>query len=177
MQRKMELQEIYELHSEQVYRYIFFLLREKELAEDLTQDVFIKVYRNLEQFNDHSSLTTWIMKIARNLTYDYLRRKKIISFFHLENDSSLPSMTDTPEELFVAKENVQHLYHSIEKLKKEYQEVLVLRKINDYSIKETAIILGWSENKVKSKMARAIEKLRSEMLKQEGNYDEQSRRV
>ncbi|MFD1031546.1 RNA polymerase sigma factor [Metaplanococcus flavidus] len=176
MLRDMEFQEIYEKHSEQVYRYIFYLLRDKELSEDLTQDVFLKVYRNLKQFNHDSTIATWILKIARNLTYDYLRRKRIVSFLHMES-RSYSSEEKSPEESFLTKESAEHLYISMGRLKRDYQEVLILRKINDCSIKETAEILGWTESKVQTKTARALKKLRTEMLKQEGKYDEQSKRI
>ncbi|WP_422124511.1 RNA polymerase sigma factor [Planococcus sp. X10-3] len=176
MQRKMEFQEVYEAYSEQVYRYIFYLLRDKELSEDLTQDVFLKVYRNLDQFNQDSTIVTWILKIARNLTYDYLRRKRIVSFLHIESQSH-SSEERSPEESFLTKESAEYLYISMGRLKRDYQEVLILRKINDFSIKETAEILGWTENKVQTKTARAFKKLRAEMLKQEGMHDEQSKRI
>ncbi|WP_052131391.1 RNA polymerase sigma factor [Planococcus sp. CAU13] len=176
MQGKMEFQEIYENHSEQVYRYIYFLLREKELAEDLTQDVFLKVYRNLDQFNQEAAMATWILKIARNLTYDHLRRKRIVPFLPIEHQH-YSSTEQSPEESFITKESAYNLYISIARLKRDYQEVLILRKINDFSIKETAEILGWTENKVQTKMARAFTKLKAEMLKQEGKFDEQSKRI
>lgn len=176
MLREMEFQEVYEKHSEQVYRYLFYLLRDKELSEDLTQDVFLKVYRNLGQFNHDSTMATWILKIARNLTYDHLRRKRIVSFLHMENQSHTTA-EKSPEESVLTKESAEQLYLSMGRLKRDYQEVLILRKISDCSIKETAEILGWTETKVQTKTARAFKKLQAEMLKQEGNYDEQSKRI
>lgn len=100
----------------------------------------------------------------------------MLPFLPIENLSFF-SKEKSPEESFITKESTYSLYLSIAGLKKEYQEVLILRKINEMSIKETAEILGWTENKVQTKMARAFKKLKAEMLKQEGKLDEQSKRI
>ena len=79
----------YELHSDRIYQYIYFLVGKKQLAEDLTQETFIKAFKQQHTFRHESSNLTWLMKIARNLTYDYFRRKKIISFLTFTKEHEL----------------------------------------------------------------------------------------
>lgn len=68
------IEDVYINHVDLVYRYIFLLVHNKEVAEDLTQETFIKVFRNFSQFNGLSNLNTWIIKIAKNTTYDYFKK-------------------------------------------------------------------------------------------------------
>lgn len=166
-----QLEQLYRDHSDRVYRYIFLLVRHKETAEDLTQETFYKAYKNLNSFNHQSSVSTWLLKIARNDTYDHFRRKKIIQFFSFENDDDFASDKSTPEDIAEQKEQASQLHNALDLLKRDYREVLLLRKVNECSIKETAYILGWTEAKVKTKMARALEALKKELIGKDGDMN------
>lgn len=166
-----QLEQLYRDHSDRVYRYIFLLIRHKENAEDLTQETFYKAFKNLNSFNHQSSVSTWLLKIARNVTYDHFRRKKIIQFFSFENGDDFASDKATPEDIAEQKEQSSRLHNALNALKRDYREVLLLRKVNECSIKETAYILGWTEAKVKTKMARALEALKKELVGKEGDLD------
>ena len=170
------IDELYANHADSVYQYIFLLVRKKEVAEDLTQETFIKVFRNLHQFNDEARVTTWIIQIAKNTTYDYFRKTKWTHLFSEKHDVN-SSITPSTEQTVINKTSVQELYDALKTLKREYQEVVILRKINQLTIKETAIVLGWTENKVKAKLARALKKLQAEMLKQEVLLDGKTKRA
>ncbi|CEG22637.1 RNA polymerase sigma factor SigX [Planococcus massiliensis] len=163
-----EIEQLYLDHSDRVYRYIFLLIRQKENAEDLTQETFYKAFKNLKSFNHQSSVSTWLLKIARNVTYDFLRRKKMIRFFSMDNEEDHASSLPVLEEMVAQKEQTSELYRAMKTLKKDYQEVLLLRKINECSIKETAYILGWTEAKVKTKTSRALESLKKELIGKDG---------
>ncbi|MFJ7827624.1 RNA polymerase sigma factor [Psychrobacillus sp. NPDC096623] len=165
----MEIEQLYKEHSDRIYSYIFFLVRQRECAEDLTQETFYKAYKGLNSFNQQASPTTWLLKIARNLTYDYFRRKRVIQFFTFEKDHDIETKLLSPESRYEQKEQLARMYDSLFKLKKDYQEVLLLRKIQECSIQETAYILGWTEAKVKMKMTRALEALKKEFHR-EGDY-------
>lgn len=117
------------------------------------------------------------IKIARNTVYDYLRKTKWTAFFNTSDNNNQALSSISIEEKIVHKEQVEKLYTSLKKLKRDYQEVIILRKINELSIKETAEILGWSEDKVKAKLARALKKLKAEMTVIEGGFHESIKRV
>ena len=163
---------IYLEHSDRIYRYIFLQVRQKELAEDLTQETFYRAFKNLHRFNKQASLSTWLLKIARNAMYDHFRRKRIIQFFGLGKEDIVDTSSSSPEDELLKKDRTERLYSALAGLKKDYRDVILLRKINESSIKETAYILGWTETKVKSTMARAFVALKKEMLEQEGKTDE-----
>ncbi|WBL16899.1 RNA polymerase sigma factor [Sutcliffiella sp. NC1] len=159
----MDWEELYIKYSDDVFKFIFFMTYEKEIAEDLTHDTFIKVKKSLTNFRGESSYYTWIISIARNVTYDYLRRKHKIKFlsFHIRNHSK--QTKETAEELVLNEESLKELYRAINNLKVNYKEVVILRKIQGLSVEETAQALGWSKSKVKSTMQRALEKLKQEI--------------
>ena len=163
---------VYLEHSDRIYRYIFLQVRQKELAEDLTQETFYRAFKNWQSFKQQASLSTWLLKIARNATYDYFRRKRIIQFFSFGKEEIVDANSSSPEDEFIRKDSTEKLYNALDSLKKDYRDVLLLRKINESSIIETAYILGWTETKVKSTMARAFAALKKEMLEQEERADE-----
>lgn len=169
---RQEFEELYRKESDRVYRYIFMLVRHSETAEDLTHDTFYRAFRSLHTFRSESGYATWLMQIARNVTYDYFRRKRIIRFFSFGKKEVLDEKLTSPELLIIEKEEVRQLFNSIRKLKKEYQDVLILRKIDESSIKETAYILGWTEEKVKGMTKRAFDMLKKVMIKEEGDWNE-----
>ncbi|MFJ8066078.1 RNA polymerase sigma factor [Psychrobacillus sp. NPDC096426] len=173
----MEMEQLYKEYSDRVYSYIYFLVRHRECAEDLTQETFYKAYRGLESFNKQASVATWLLKIARNVTYDYFRRKRVIQFFTFDKEHDIETNTLSPDSQFEQKEQLARMYDSLSKLKKDYQEVLLLRKVQECSIKETAYILGWTEAKVKMKMTRALEALKKEFHEKGGHANGTIKRI
>ncbi|MDT0159683.1 RNA polymerase sigma factor [Bacillus sp. AG4(2022)] len=155
---------IYYEYSDKIYGYIFMYVNNKEIAEDLTQDTFIKAYKHFHQFNGESHIFTWLVRISRNVAIDYIRKSNRFKFFSIEK-YQFDSGHDTPVEIMVKGEKTARLYAAIHALKLSYQEVLILRKIKEFSIKETAQVLGWNENKVKITTSRAMAALKKEMEK------------
>ena len=165
-----EFDDLYRLESDRVYRYIYMLIGHKQKAEDLTHDTFLKAYRSIHTFRNESGYATWLMKIARNLTYDYFRRKRIVQFFAFGKEDYVDERLKDPEQLLVELDEIEKLYRAIKSLKQSYQDVIILRRIEESSIKETAFILGWSEAKVKGMSERAFKALKEKMLEKEGEY-------
>jgi RNA polymerase sigma-70 factor (ECF subfamily) len=170
--KKEEIEAWYDQHSKSVLSFILFMVKDYQLAEDLTHDTFIKAYLYYDSFKHHSSVKTWLFSIAHNLTVDYLRKRKPTMII---KDMFLLKKDDKPllEELFQIKEDSYELYKALENLKDTYRKVIVLRKIKGFSIEDTAKILGWSESKVKSTFFRAIPALKKQLLK-EGYWDEKA---
>lgn len=173
----MEMEQLYKEHSDRIYSYIYLLVRHRECAEDLTQETFYKAYKGLDSYNKQASITTWLLKIARNITYDYFRRKRVIQFFTFDKEHDLETNELSPESHFEQKEQLTKMYDSLSKLKKDYQEVLLLRKVQECSIKETAYVLGWTEAKVKMKMTRALVALKKEFHQEGGHANETIKRI
>ncbi len=162
----MDWEDLYLQYSDAVHNYIFLLVGNHETAEDLTHDTFVKVKHSLERFNGKASYKTWLFSIARNSTYDFLRRKKLVQFLPFTS-TDLEDKQLTPDDYLNNIESTKELYVAIKKLKLAYQEVIILRYIHELSIEETAAILNWSVSKVKSKTFIATKKLKAEMLSKE----------
>ena len=80
----MELEQLYREHSDRVYSYIWMLVRHKQTAEDLTQETFYKAYKGYDNFNQQSSIPTWLLKIARILRTIIFEGKKLSSSLALK---------------------------------------------------------------------------------------------
>lgn len=163
--KKEEIEGWYDQHCKSVLSFILLMVKDYQLAEDLTHDTFIKAYLYYDSFKNHSSVKTWLFSIAHNLTVDYLRKRKpnvgFKEMFLLKKDDK-----PLPEEVIQIREDSCELYKALENIKDTYRMVIILRKIKGFSIEETAMILGWSESKVKSSLFRAIPALRKQLLKE-----------
>lgn len=167
---KKQLEDWYNMYSTTVYQYLFFLVRDVELAEDLTQETFYRAYKQAVNFRQQASVKTWLHRIARNAAYDELRRKKLIAFVTFTKQHE-PQVDDLALRSLLTEELHSKLYQAISQLKLVYREVVVLRYIEELSVKETAQILGFSESKVKSTAARAMQALTT-IMKECGWDDE-----
>ncbi|RXI96385.1 RNA polymerase sigma factor [Anaerobacillus alkaliphilus] len=163
--RQQRVHEWYQLYSDEIYRYILFMIGDHDQAKDLTQDTYLKAYHSYDQFLGITSDKNWLYRLARNVTIDYIRKRKPIRFM-MESFGTYPSKDNTPEEVIEMGEKVEELYRCLKKLKRSYQEVIILRKIKELSISETTEILGWNEQKVKNTLLRALSALKQQMLKE-----------
>ncbi|GAE35000.1 RNA polymerase sigma factor [Halalkalibacter akibai] len=170
--KQQVITEWYSQYSQSIYSYILLMTREQQLAEDLTQETFIKAYRYYDSFKGDSSSKTWLFTIARNTTVDYVRARKPVNYLK-ELLSLKKEKGPLPDEVVQIKETSRELYDALSQLKKSYRDVIILRKLKEFSTKETAMILNCSESKVKSTLSRAIPALEKQLLK-EGYLHENS---
>jgi RNA polymerase sigma-70 factor, ECF subfamily len=160
-----EIKQLYDQYHNEIFVYIFIMLGERQQARDLMQETFVKAFVNIENFRGDANPKTWLYRIARNLTIDYQRRKKLSTY--MKDYFTLNKVEQrTPEEIIELGESVHLLYQALSKLKKEYRDVIILRKIKELSIKETAAILLWKESRVKTNLRRGLEALREEMIEE-----------
>lgn len=160
-----KLNEWYFKYSDDIYRYVLMMTVDQELAKDVTHDTFIKAYKNMESFRGEVSEKNWLYRIAHNTTIDEIRKRKPFRFI-VNNYNSLSTNNYLPEKVTQLGESEEQLYRSIQKLKRSYREVIILRKIEELSIQETAEVLNWSEAKVKTTLFRALEALKKQMIKE-----------
>jgi RNA polymerase sigma-70 factor, ECF subfamily len=149
---------IFNEYNDDVYRLIFTYVKKKEVAEDLVQDVFIKCYKNIDNFKGNSSVKTWIMSIAINQSKDYLRSAYSRYVYLSDKISSLvKGNTKTPEDLVLEDYGKHCLTKEILNLPLKYREVIYLYYFQELKIKEIAVVLGVNENTMKSRLSRAKE--------------------
>lgn len=151
----MSFEEQYDTHFDEIFRYIFYMTASKELAEDLTQETFMRFYRS--DFRGESSVRTYVHQIARRIVYDHFRRKKLIQWLPFTQKHE--QATTALEDVLIIKEEHEQLYNALQQLKLSYKDVLIYRKLEGYSIQQTAHILGWSETKVSNTQRSAMKQL------------------
>ncbi|WP_404442591.1 RNA polymerase sigma factor SigX [Sutcliffiella horikoshii] len=160
-------QELYEKYHQDVYQFLYYMVNNKEQAEDLVQEVYIKVLRSYDRFEGKSSEKTWLFSIAKHVAIDSFRKQKGWKNKLLEtfdwNKQQVRDHAPLPEEIAVQNEQVQQMYLCLDKCKVDHRLVLVLRYIQALTIQETAQILGWTESKVKTTQHRALKVLKAYM--------------
>ena len=151
-------------YGQSVLSYILLMVRDYQQAEDLTQETFIKAYRHQHQFEQKSSVKTWLFSIAHNVTKDYFRKKHPLQHYlglTMEEKDYKP----IPEQIVAMNFQIEQLYRAIQQLKPSYRHVIILRKLKEFSTAETALVLNWSESKVKMTLKRALVELENELIK------------
>lgn len=147
-----------------VYSYILMLVRDPHTAEDLSQDTFMKVIRNEHQFKGDSLVKTWIFRIAYTTTMSYFRKRNPITYYFDMHTHSTKHERSS-EEIVHLNSLQKQFYEALNQLKPSYQQVIILRKIQGFSTKETSAILNWSEGKVKMSLSRALAAFKEKLEK------------
>lgn len=145
-----------------VYSYILMLVKDSHTAEDLSQETFMKVIRNENQFKGDSLVKTWIFRIAYTTTMSYFRKRNPITYYF---DMHNPKHERSSEEIVLLNTQQKQFYEALNQLKPSYQQVIILRKIQGFSTKETSAILNWSDGKVKMSLSRALTAFKKELEK------------
>jgi len=143
--------ELYERHKSAIYRYCLRMLTDSNAAEDATHDTFIKMFQNISSLQNTDSFLPWLFHIARNEVFMVLRRNKRNG---TQTDETLWDEI-TPHVIAVSTETTELVQRTIQNLKKEYREVLVLREYEQLSYQQIAEITGDTENSVKSRLFKA----------------------
>lgn len=170
--KEQRIMEWYELYYEDIYRFILFMIGDRNCCEDLVHDTFVRAYTSFDRFENKSTVKTWLFSIARHIVMDEIRRRKrrrIFSFFFDEKE--LPSTFDI-EEYVTNREAIEQVIEAIQLLKPEYRIVITLKKIEECSTKEISEILGWTDTKVRKTLSRAISALKkSEAIKGGSHFE------
>ena len=155
--------EIVERHKGAVYRAALSALRNREDAEDVTQETFITAYRKLDTFRWESQLRTWLSRIAWNRSMDHRRRGRFRSFLRLDEPDAveLPSLEADPERATLAASAHARVRREIDRLPENLRDTLLLATAGDLDYAAIAELLGVREGTVKSRVfeARAMVRL------------------
>lgn len=143
-------------YERRLIRVIMRFVRDVDLAEDLAQDTFIKVYERLDQFDPSRRFGPWLFRIGVNRTLDYLRRQKRRGRWALFSEGTIerppdPSVADPRNDIDLK----QEVRAVIEKIPEKYRTVLVLRDLENFSTSEIAAILDRKEATIRWRLAEA----------------------
>lgn len=166
--------ELVKRYEAKIFRLAQHITQNREDAEDVLQETFLRAYEHLDQFQGNSKFYTWIVRIAVNQALMKLRRRRTDKSVSL--DESIDTGEDTvtreiaawdedPEQRFSREELGQILDSAIQTLAPAYQSVFLLRDVDDLSTEETAEALGLSVPAVKSRLLRARLQLREKLTR------------
>ncbi len=161
-------------YEKKVYNVALRVFKNPEDAKDISQDVFIKIYKNLNKFDNKSSFSTWLYRITTNTCIDELRKRKGRETISIDNDieddegsfkREFADNEPTPEEKVISKEGESEIIKSMNTLSDEHRTIIVMRDIEGLSYTEISEAIGISIGTVKSRISRARLQLKNIILK------------
>lgn len=158
--------EITGLYLKPIYNFVFRMVGDRDAAEDLAQETFVKAWKNLKKFDQKRSFRIWLFTIAKNTTFDYFKKKKEIPFSTFTDEggeSWLENVADEnilPDEILERKNIAEELDEILQKLPPHYRAILFLHYKEDFSLHEITEILGEPYNTIKSRHQRGLGKLK-----------------
>jgi RNA polymerase sigma-70 factor, ECF subfamily len=159
------------IHRPRIFRFLLASLRDRESAENLTQDCFVNAYRARNQFRGAASVGTWLMQIAANLVRDHhtnsrlqFWRRTLCSGVDLADLGDwVPDQHTSPEAMALAKEQVNTIWKAVARLSVKQRTVFLLRFVEDLDLLEIARITGIKEGTVKTHLFRALQSVRARL--------------
>ncbi|MFS0724364.1 RNA polymerase sigma factor SigW [Paenibacillus sp. 1P07SE] len=163
--------ELVGLYQDKLYHMAYRMLNNRQEAEDVVQEAFLRVYNNLERYDENMKFSTWIYRIATNLCIDRLRKRKpsysldaeSSEFEGLDGYSMIPSDHRTPESETLLSETQQIIHQAMATLPPKYKTVMVLRYLQELSLQEIGDALGMPVTTVKTRVHRGREFLRKKL--------------
>lgn len=167
---------LFEEYKRLVFHMAYRLTGNVHEAEDVVQEVFLRIHNGIKGFRHEASLKTWILRIAINLCRNHHRRKTLFSFFSLshgpqedEEDSPFEISTqDDPSETIFQRQRLEALGKAMKGLPRRQREVFIMKHLEEMKIREIAEVLGCSEGAVKAHLFKAIQRLLPIMKEMEG---------
>jgi RNA polymerase sigma-70 factor (ECF subfamily) len=158
-------------HRPQIFRFLLASTRDVDLAETLTQECFLKAYRNWGSFRGESSAMTWLMRIAINLQKDHWRNRRMQFWRQTQTNAVdldeasewLPNGERSAEQQLLAREQVKQVWQAVKGLSERQRTVFLLRYVEEQELSEIARSTGLSEGTVKAHLSRAVARVRAEL--------------
>lgn len=149
---------IYRMFSRRIFRYCFLNLHDHDLAQDISQETFIKAWKNLPSFSHFAggSFQAYLFKIAKNSIIDFSRKKKETS---LEGAMEIEA-NEKPDENLVREETSKKVWEALSLLKEEEKQIVILRYFEELSFTEISKVLGIREGALRVKIHRVLKKMK-----------------
>jgi RNA polymerase sigma-70 factor, ECF subfamily len=166
-----DFDEVVRVYRPRILRFLLASLADRDIAETLTQECFLKAWSARHQFRGDSSLSTWLTRIAVNLMRDHLRSRSL-RFWQKTRGSALdvldisdwlPDGRSSPESLAVARRQVAEVWKAVQKLSAQQRTVFALRFVEEMELDEIAAALDMNLSTVKSHLYRALAMIRERM--------------
>lgn len=162
--------EIINFYIKPVYNFVYRICGNAKDSEDITQEIFIKLWKNLKKYKSEKSFNSWLFSIARNTAIDHLRKKKNINFSEFENEEGDNFLFDSvadelpwPDDLAEKAANSKKMDELVAQLPVIYREVIVLRYKNQLTFEEISEAVKRPLNTIKSQHQRALNYLKKSL--------------
>lgn len=152
--------QLYDAYIRKIYNFVYYKTLNKEVAEDIVSSVFLKAWRSLATYNENN-FSAWLYTIARNTVIDYYRQKK--DHKDIDDCWDLASLDDF-ESRIDKHLNIEQIKKSLTKLKSIERDIIIMRFWLDLPYAEIAIRLDKSEGAIKMALARALKKIKGDVL-------------
>jgi RNA polymerase sigma factor, sigma-70 family len=154
---EINVESLYQEHQHAILNHLYRLVNDREVAEDLCQETFLKAMRFWQQRNPDGNPSAWLYRIATNTAYDYLRRRRRIQFSSLyDDDFSRNDRFAVENDL----DEAEPVHNALSQLPSMYRVPLVMHSCNGHTTQEIAEALGCSNSAVKTRLFRARERFR-----------------
>lgn len=158
---------IFKEHSSYIYKVALFLTKSKELADDITQETFIQVFRKYYTYNSSRPIQPWMYKVTLNVTRNMLRKQKWLKFIGKLPEKSCLNLVETS---ILKTEEENELWREINNLNLKSREILILHFYSGMKLKEISESLGIPLGTCKSRLNTALRTLRKKLPKNEFEY-------
>jgi len=152
------VEELFAAHHGEIYAYLIRMLRDPELAADLTQDAFVKAYRNYDTLEKAENARAWLYQIAHRVALDHIRRQKIIRFMPWTGESH--GAAPSTERLVMDAHLSSDMQRALQRIPERQRAALLLAELHDLTGLELAAALGVSHVAARALLTRARESLR-----------------
>lgn len=152
------MEELYKENARIVYHFLYSLCHNPQIAEDLTQETFMRAYQSLDRYNGNCKVSVWLCQIAKHLLYQYWEKNRHEIPTEMEMKEELAENTN-PEHQVLTKIELLQVLGEMQKLPEQMREVMYLRITGDLSFKEIGEIVGKSENWARVTFYRGKERL------------------
>lgn len=169
-QRSISMEEFITRYDNRIFSFVYKIVRNREAAMEITQDVILKAIKYISSYNSDKNFITWIFTIAKNSTYDYMRKtiksNNIVSIDSHEAQQVFHS--DTPEWTYQCKESFLELISLIDALPEKYKVLIQMKYMLELNYEEISNMLQIPVHKVQSRLYMARKKLQNEIEKVRG---------
>lgn len=151
--KNQALEMVYNWFGKNVYYAAYYILNNKHLAEEVTQETFVVAYQNIDQIRDINKVEAWLIRIATNKAYDLIKKQKKIVL--IDNIHMAIAAEDDPESYYIRQEQKNEIEKALLNLPPEYQVIILLKYYRQLTVKQIAEAINIPEGTAKSRLRKA----------------------
>jgi RNA polymerase sigma-70 factor, ECF subfamily len=163
--------QLVELYKDKIYQLAYRMVGNKQEAEDIAQEAFLRVFANIDQYDPGYKFSTWIYRIATNLSIDHLRKRKQVYSIDRQGDGTddidwherIADQAPNPEEQLVKGELQEQVQQALSNLTPKYRSIMILRYIEDLSLQEISEVVKLPVTTIKTRIHRGREALKQKL--------------